>query len=126
MGRCIYGGIYDPTNRHGLIDENGFRLDVIEAMTELQVPVVRWPGGNFVASYHWQDGIGPRERRPKRQELAWQGHESNHFGTHEFMKLCEIVGTEPYIALNFGTGTPDEGEKYWSSDTWQSFLTGES
>lgn len=111
MGRCIYGGIYDPSNKYGLIDENGFRTDVIAAMKELQVPVVRWPGGNFVATYHWQDGIGsPRESRPKRPELAWRGRESNEFGTDEFMKWCEIVGAEPYIALNFGTGTLDEGE----------------
>lgn len=114
MGRCIYGGIYDPGNTHGLADENGFRTDVVEAMKELQVPVVRWPGGNFVATYHWQDGIGPKDRRPKRPELAWLGHETNQFGTDEFMKWCQVVGTEPYIALNFGTGTLDEGEFFFS------------
>jgi alpha-L-arabinofuranosidase len=109
MGRCIYGGIYDPNNQHGLADENGFRTDVMEAMKELRVPVVRWPGGNFVATYHWLDGVGPRENRPARPELAWRGREPNHFGTDEFMKWCDLVGTEPYIALNFGTGTLDEG-----------------
>jgi alpha-L-arabinofuranosidase len=105
MGRCIYGGLYDPdnTNRH-LIDEHGFRKDVIEAMKELRVPVVRYPGGNFVATYHWLDGVGPREKRPRRPELAWSGIEDNRFGTDEFMKWCEIIGTEPYLALNFGTG----------------------
>ncbi|KAK4508499.1 hypothetical protein PRZ48_002238 [Zasmidium cellare] len=109
MGRCIYGGLYDPdnANKH-LIDENGFRKDVIEAMQELKVPVVRYPGGNFVATYHWLDGVGPQEKRPRRPELAWLGVESNQFGTDEFMKWCEIVGTEPYLALNFGTGTLDE------------------
>ncbi|SMQ49923.1 unnamed protein product [Zymoseptoria tritici ST99CH_3D7] len=109
MGRCIYGGIYDPENpnKH-LIDENGFRKDVIEAMQELNVPVVRYPGGNFVATYHWLDGVGPREKRPKRPELAWLGIESNQFGTDEFMQWCKVVGTEPYLALNFGTGTLDE------------------
>ncbi|KAF2245336.1 glycoside hydrolase family 51 protein [Trematosphaeria pertusa] len=106
MGRCIYGGIYDPGN--SLSDENGFRKDVIEAMKELNVPVVRYPGGNFVATYHWLDGVGPKENRPKRPELAWLGIESNEFGTDEFMKWCEIVGTEPYLCLNFGTGTLDE------------------
>ncbi|KAK8198516.1 hypothetical protein M8818_006383 [Zalaria obscura] len=106
MGRCIYGGIYDPGN--SLSDENGFRKDVIEAMKELNCPVVRYPGGNFVATYHWLDGIGPKDKRPKRPELAWLGEETNEFGTDEFLKWCEVVGTEPYFALNFGTGTLDE------------------
>ncbi|KAF4955237.1 hypothetical protein FSARC_11910 [Fusarium sarcochroum] len=106
MGRCIYGGIYDPGNP--LSDENGFRKDVIEALKELNSPVVRYPGGNFCATYHWMDGIGPRDKRPKKQELAWIGVESNQFGTDEFIQWCRIVGTEPYIALNMGTGTLDE------------------
>ncbi|KAF2258190.1 glycoside hydrolase [Lojkania enalia] len=106
MGRCIYGGIYDPGNP--LSDESGFRKDVIDAFKELKVPVVRYPGGNFVATYHWLDGVGPKEQRPKRPELAWLGTEPNRFGTDEFMKWCEIVGTEPYLCLNFGTGTLDE------------------
>ena len=105
IGRCIYGGLYDPDNDHThLIDENGFRKDVIEALKELEIPVVRYPGGNFVATYHWLDGVGPRENRPRRPELAWLGEESNQFGTDEFMKWCETVGTEPYLCLNFGTG----------------------
>ena len=123
MGRCIYGGIYDPASH--LADENGFRKDVIEAIKDLDVPVVRYPGGNFVATYHWEDGIGPKEARksrqassallveetltfPARPELAWLGTESNRFGTDEFMRWCRIVGTEPYLCLNFGTGTLDE------------------
>ena len=110
MGRCIYGGLYDPENKHGLIDENGFRTDVIDCMKELQVPVVRYPGGNFVATYHWMDGIGPREKRRKRPELAWLGTESNQFGTDEFMEWCQVVGAEPYLALNMGTGTLQEGK----------------
>ncbi|CAH0023911.1 unnamed protein product [Clonostachys rhizophaga] len=101
MGRCIYGGLYDPGNP--LSDEHGFRKDVIEAMKELRVPVVRYPGGNFCATYHWIDGVGPRENRPGRPELAWIGTESNAIGTDEFLKWCEIVGTEPYLCLNFGT-----------------------
>ena len=109
MGRCIYGGIYDPTNENNLIDENGFRTDVIDCMKELQVPVVRYPGGNFVATYRWQDGVGSREKRPKRPELAWLGTESNQFGTDEFMLWCEKVGAEPYLALNMGTGTLEDG-----------------
>ncbi|KAF2808756.1 glycoside hydrolase [Mytilinidion resinicola] len=106
MGRCIYGGIYEPGNE--LSDENGFRKDVIEAFKELRAPVVRYPGGNFVATYHWLDGVGPKHKRPRRPELAWIGVESNEFGTDEFLKWCEVVGTEPYFALNFGTGTLDE------------------
>ncbi|KAL0260433.1 hypothetical protein SLS55_004120 [Diplodia seriata] len=106
MGRCIYGGIYDPGNP--LSDEHGFRKDVIEAFKELNCPVVRYPGGNFVATYHWLDGVGPKDQRPPRPELAWLGLETNEFGTDEFLKWCEVVGTEPYFALNFGTGTLDE------------------
>ncbi|KAL2212069.1 alpha-N-arabinofuranosidase [Sarocladium strictum] len=101
MGRCIYGGIYDPGN--SLSDENGFRKDVMDALKELKSPVVRYPGGNFCATYHWLDGVGPREKRPKRPELAWLGVESNQFGTDEFMKWCKMVGSEPYLALNMGT-----------------------
>jgi alpha-N-arabinofuranosidase len=108
MGRCIYGGIYDPTNTHGLIDSSGFRTDVIASMQELRCPIVRYPGGNFVATYRWQDGIGPRESRPKRPELAWLGVESNQFGTDEFMEWCKLVGTEPYLCLNMGTGTLED------------------
>ncbi|OJJ94632.1 hypothetical protein ASPACDRAFT_1909013 [Aspergillus aculeatus ATCC 16872] len=108
MGRCIYGGIYDPTNKNGLIDENGFRTDVIECMKELKVPIMRYPGGNFTATYHWLDGVGPRDQRPKRVEAAWKGVETNHFGTDEFMKWCEIIGAQPYLALNMGTGTLEE------------------
>jgi alpha-N-arabinofuranosidase len=105
IGRCIYGGLYDPDNPNDhLTDENRFRKDVIDALQELKIPVVRYPGGNFVATYHWLDGVGPRESRPRRPELAWLGEESNQFGTDEFMKWCEIVGTEPYMCLNFGTG----------------------
>jgi alpha-N-arabinofuranosidase len=110
MGRCIYGGLYDPDNKNGLIDSDGFRTDVIETMKELQVPVVRYPGGNFIATYNWLDAVGPRDKRPRRPELAWDGVESNQFGTDEFMKWCEKVGTEPYLALNFGTGTLADGK----------------
>ncbi|OLN85839.1 putative alpha-L-arabinofuranosidase C 1 [Colletotrichum chlorophyti] len=108
MGRCIYGGIYDPGNP--LSDENGFRKDVIEAFKELNCPVVRYPGGNFVATYHWIDGVGPREKRPKRYGTEIPRHRvSSWIRTDEFMKWCEVVGAEPYLALNFGTGTLDEG-----------------
>lgn len=111
-GRCIYEGIYDPGNP--LSDEKGFRKDVVEALKDLDIPVIRYPGGNFVATYHWQEGIGPREERPKRPELAWLGIESNQFGTDDFMQWLDKLSegkasrVEPYICLNFGTGTLDE------------------
>ena len=106
MGRCIYGGIYEPDSP--LSDSQGFRKDVLDALRECEIPVVRYPGGNFCATYHWQDGIGPRERRPKRPELAWEGVESNRFGTDEFMAWCKELDCEPYLCFNFGTGTLDE------------------
>ncbi|RVX65863.1 putative alpha-L-arabinofuranosidase C [Exophiala mesophila] len=109
MGRCVYGGIFDPFNSNAeLIDSNGFRKDVIEVLRPLEIPVFRYPGGNFCATYHWQDGIGPIEKRPSRPELAWGAIETNHFGTDEFIKWCKAVDAEPYICLNFGTGTLDE------------------
>ncbi|CAL3972794.1 hypothetical protein PZA11_004181 [Diplocarpon coronariae] len=112
MGRCIYGGIYEPGNP--LSDAHGYRTDVLAALRELDIPVIRYPGGNFVATYHWQDGVGPRENRPARPELAWLGTETNEFGTDEFMHWLGVLSegrekrVEPYFALNFGTGTLDE------------------
>ncbi|KAK6350846.1 hypothetical protein TWF718_004028 [Orbilia javanica] len=103
MGRCIYGGIYDPGNP--LSDSKGFRMDVMDALRDLKVPCFRYPGGNFVCTYSWLDGVGPRESRPKRPELAWKGVESNQFGTDDFMEWCEELGAEPYICLNMATGT---------------------
>ncbi|KAJ7050617.1 glycoside hydrolase family 51 protein [Mycena amicta] len=108
MGRCIYGGLYDPDNAHGLVDERGYRTDVLEALKALKVPVVRYPGGNFVSSYRWQDGIGPKHLRPRRPELAWLTEESNQFGTDEFIAWCRELGAEPYICLNMGTGTLED------------------
>ncbi|KAJ7473915.1 glycoside hydrolase family 51 protein [Mycena galericulata] len=108
MGRCIYGGLYDPTNEHGLADANGYRTDVLQALKDLRVPIVRYPGGNFVSSYRWQDGVGPKELRPRRPELAWLTEESNQFGTDEFIQWCRLLGAEPYICLNMGTGTLED------------------
>jgi len=109
MGRCIYGGIYDPDNKYGLSDPNtGYRLDVLEVLKDLKVPLVRYPGGNFVSTYRWQDGVGPKELRPRRPELAWLTEESNQFGTDEFIQWCRLVGTEPFMCLNMGTGTLED------------------
>ena len=106
LGRCIYGGIYDEGA--AVADERGFRKDVLALLRELRMGVLRWPGGNFVSNYHWADGIGPKDTRPRRPELAWGGEESNRFGTGEFLSYCAELGTEPYICLNMGTGSLTE------------------
>jgi len=106
LGRCIYGGIFDEGS--GLSDEHGYRQDVLDALRPLRMPVLRWPGGNFVSGYHWTDGIGPRNERPGRNNLDWRSEESNRFGTDEFIEYCRTLGTEPYICVNMGTGTMDE------------------
>ncbi len=106
LGRCIYGGIYEEGS--ALSDQRGFRQDVLSLLRGLRMGVLRWPGGNFVSNYHWADGIGPKDQRPRRPELAWGGEESNRFGTDEFMSYCAELGTEPYVCLNMGTGTLEE------------------
>ena len=110
LGRCIEGGVFQENS--SLSDANGYRKDVFEAVRNLQVSLLRWPGGNFASGYHWEDGIGPRDKRPPRLELAWGTVESNRFGTHEFLNYCEMLGTQPYICVNLGTGTLDEA-KFW-------------
>ena len=87
LGRCIDGGIFDE--KSPLSDSNGFRKDVLEAVKKLNVTLLRWPGGNFSSNYHWMDGIGPRDQRPPRLEMAWGTVESNRFGTHEFLNYAE-------------------------------------
>ena len=98
LGRCIYGGIFDEGS--ALSDARGFRKDVLDAIRPLRVPVLRWPGGNFVSGYHWLDGVGPVDDRPRRSELAWYAEESNRFGTNEFIQYCRAMDTEPYICVN--------------------------
>ncbi|MCC6176961.1 MAG: alpha-N-arabinofuranosidase [Chloroflexi bacterium] len=110
LGRCIYGGIFEEGSR--LSDERGFRRDVLDALRPLQMPLLRWPGGNFVSGYHWVDGVGPRDERPRKSELAWLGEESNRFGTDEFIEYCRVLGTEPYLCVNMGTGTIDEAQAW--------------
>lgn len=110
LGRCIYGGISDPAS--ALADEDGFRKDVIEATRRLNVTILRWPGGNFASGYHWEDGIGPKQARPKRIDLAWGAVEPNLVGTDEYIRFCRKIGAEPYICVNLGTGTWDEA-RYW-------------
>src|SRR5437763_946100 len=106
LGRCIYGGIYEEGS--ALSDGQGFRKDVLTAVRRLNPPVIRWPGGNFASSYHWEDGIGPKDQRPARFDSAWFARESNRFGSNEFIDYCRRVQAEPYLCINLGTGTIQE------------------
>lgn len=112
LGSCIYGGLWvGPESEIPNID--GYRTDVLEALKTLKVPVMRWPGGCFADEYHWRDGIGPREDRPRMVNSNWGGTvEDNSFGTHEFLNLCEMLGCEPYISGNVGSGTVEELAKW--------------
>jgi len=110
LGRCVYGGIYEPGSP--LSDANGFRKDVLEAVKGLNVSLIRYPGGNFVSNYHWIDGVGPKNERVPRMELAWARLETNEFGTNEFIKYCRAVGSEPYLSVNMGTGTIEEAQRW--------------
>jgi len=110
LGRCVYGGIYEEGSP--LSDERGFRKDVLEAVKDLNVSITRYPGGNFVSNYHWKDGIGPKDQRPPRMELAWARLESNRFGTDEFVQYAKEMGTEPYFSVNMGTGTIEEAQQW--------------
>jgi alpha-N-arabinofuranosidase len=110
LGRCIDGGVFQEGS--ALSDAAGYRRDVFEAVQGLDVSLLRWPGGNFSSNYHWQDGIGPRDERPPRLEMAWGTVESNRFGTHEFLDYAERLETEPYICANLGTGTWTEAQQW--------------
>ena len=119
LGTCIYGGLWVGPESP-IPNTQGYRNDVLQALRDLQVPVLRWPGGCFADEYHWRDGIGPRSERPKMQNNNWGGTiEDNSFGTHEFLNLCELLGCEPYISGNVGSGTVEEMAKwveYMTSD----------
>ncbi len=110
LGRCIYGGIFDPGSP--LADEGGFRTDVLDAVRRLRPPVLRWPGGNFASGYHWLDGVGPVAERPTRFDRAWRKTEPNTFGTDEFIRYCCLLGSEPYLCVNMGSGTLDEAASW--------------
>ncbi|MFC4402691.1 alpha-N-arabinofuranosidase [Gracilibacillus xinjiangensis] len=108
LGRCIYEGIWVGEDSN-IPNTNGIRNDVVEALKNINIPVLRWPGGCFADEYHWKDGIGPRENRKRMVNTHWGGViENNHFGTHEFMMLCDMLETEPYICGNVGSGTVQE------------------
>jgi alpha-N-arabinofuranosidase len=123
LGRAVYGGIYEPG--HPKADEDGFRRDVLELVRELDVPVVRYPGGNFVSSFRWEDSVGPSSARPRRLDLAWRSVEPNSFGMGEFVKWAKAAKTETMMAINLGTRGIDAarnlveycnhpGGSYWS------------
>jgi alpha-N-arabinofuranosidase len=106
LGRAIYEGIYDPQSK--LSDSSGFRKDVLEEIRKLGVPIIRYPGGNFVSGYNWLDGVGPKANRPAVLDKAWNSMNSNEFGTDEFLAWCRLAGTEPLLGLNLGTGTAEQ------------------
>ena len=106
LGRAIYGGVYEPGSKFS--DSNGFRKDVLDEVRQIGVPIVRYPGGNFVSGYHWLDGVGPKQDRPRVLDKAWNSIEPNQFGTNEFMAWCKAAGASPLMGLNLGTGTPEQ------------------
>ncbi len=110
LGRAIYTGIYEPD--HPTADKNGMRGDVAQLVRELDIPMVRYPGGNFVSAYNWEDGIGPREKRPTRLDLAWHTSDSNAVGIHEFADWCETVGTDMMLAVNLGSRGLDHARNF--------------
>src|SRR5271157_4343760 len=123
LGRSIYGGIYDPG--HPTANAQGFRRDVMDITRELRIPIIRYPGGNFVATYDWEDGIGPVEKRPARLDLAWKAVETNRVGLHEFAQWARDVSAEILMTVNLGTRGVREalhlleycnhpGGSYWS------------
>ncbi|KAJ7688063.1 glycoside hydrolase superfamily [Mycena rosella] len=145
MGRCIYSGIYDPEDEHGLADTNGYRTDVLDALKDLKIPIVRYPGGNFLSSSRWQDGFGPKELRLRRLELAWLTEESNQFGTAVHMpqhcmgtgkledalaslEYCNSSANTHYANMRRKNGHPEPyGVKYWAlgNEIWGPWQVGQ-
>ncbi|RYG45823.1 alpha-N-arabinofuranosidase, partial [bacterium] len=110
LGRAVHEGVYDPGSPRS--DARGFRTDVIDALRALKMPVMRYPGGNYVSAHHWKDGIGPKDSRPRRPDFAWKSIEPNTFGTDEFIEWCREVGTAPMLAVNLGTAGGREAAEY--------------
>lgn len=109
LGHCIYGGLYVGENNTNIPNREGIRLDVMAALKKMKVPVLRWPGGCFADTYHWKDGIGPKNKRPSMLNVWWGNvKEDNSFGTNEFLNMCEVLGAEPYLSGNVGSGSPQE------------------
>jgi len=110
LGRTVYGGLYDPESPRS--DGRGFRTDVLEAIRRLRIANIRYPGGNFVSGYRWMDGVGPRDQRPVRRDLAWHKQEPNTFGTNEFVEFCRLAQCEPYLVVNCGDGDMREAQDW--------------
>ena len=110
LGRAVYTGVYEPGSP--LADKNGFRKDVAAEIKGMDVPIMRYPGGNFVSGYNWLVGVGPKDKRPTVLERAWNSLETNQFGTNEFIEWCKLVNTEPLLGFNLGTGTPEMAVAY--------------
>jgi len=109
LGHCIYGGFYIGDTNKTIPHKAGIRLDIIEALRKLKIPVLRWPGGCFADTYHWKDGVGPKDKRPSILNIWWGNvKEDNSFGTNEFLDMCELLGAEPYLSGNVGSGTAQE------------------
>ncbi|HSB92477.1 MAG TPA: hypothetical protein VLC28_05135, partial [Flavitalea sp.] len=109
LGRCIYDGFYVGEENKTIPNTKGVRNDIISALQKLKVPVLRWPGGCFADTYHWKDGIGPKDKRPTIVNKWWGGvTENNSFGTHDFLDMCKAIGAQPYLAGNVGSGTVQE------------------
>lgn len=111
LGRCIYEGVW-VGDHPKIAADDGIRRDTVEALRAVALPVLRWPGGCFADNYHWRDGIGPRAQRPRRHNLWWNQPETNQFGTDEFMRFCALIGTEPYLCTNVGSGTVQEASDW--------------
>lgn len=127
LGHGIYGGFYVGENNKQIPNKNGIRLDVIEAMKKLKIPVLRWPGGCFADNYHWKDAIGPKNKRKPIENVSWGNvREDNSFGTNEFLDMCEMIGAQPYLAINMGSGTVQEASEwvqYVNHPNGSSYLT---
>jgi len=127
LGHCIYGGFYVGDGNKKIANKNGIRLDVIEALKKLKIPVLRWPGGCFADHYHWKDAVGPKNQRKPVENMMWGNvREDNSFGTNEFLDMCEMMNAEPYLAVNMGGGTVEEASdwaKYVNHANGTSYLT---
>lgn len=127
LGRCIYGGFYVGEGNTKIPNKNGIRLDIIDALKKLNIPNVRWPGGCFADHYHWKDAVGPKNQRKPIENMMWGNvREDNSFGTNEFLNMCEMLNTSPYLAVNMGGGTVEEATdwvKYVNHPNGTSYMT---
>lgn len=113
LGRCIYGGFYVGEGNNKIPNKDGIRLDVVDALKKLKIPVLRWPGGCYADNYHWKDGVGPKDKRRHTENVSWGNvREDNSFGTNEFLNMCEMMNAEPYLAINMGSGTVQEASEW--------------